>query len=84
MSPPDENKIYTILNKLNARLTATETRQEERHEVNQRDMDVVKGFADVIEKHCRAITRLQTHKSIQWFFIGGISIAIIGLAIRNW
>lgn len=69
--------VYRAVSKIEQRLVAIETRQEERHEVNQKDMKIVKGFAEVIEKHCQAITRLQTHRAIHWFLIGAIIVAII-------
>ena len=72
----DLDKIYDVCVDNGNRLTALETTQKINHKQNQLDMKSLgKTIANVI--------RLRTHVYFQWFFIGGIFVAIVSLFLKN-
>ena len=83
MTDIDVGKIYRAIESVNNRLTITETKQEERHNANRRDISAVESLANSVEKHCHEIGKLKVHRGIQWYFIAGIIMAIIVVAIRS-
>ncbi len=70
----------TILDAVNAiehRLTVSETRQEERHTQNQKDINGIGTLTRSVEKHCHEIGKLKVHRSIHWVVIAAIAAALI-------
>jgi len=83
MTEIDIGQIYRAIGAINERLTGIETKQEERHNSNRRDISAVDSLAKSVEKHCYEIGKLKVHRGIQWYFIAGIIIAIIVTGIRS-
>lgn len=72
----DSQKIYDEIVSVGNRMIVIETQQKERHIQNRDDMKK-------LHKTISSVIKLKTHVNIQWWFIGGIFIGIIGLFIKG-
>lgn len=72
-----ETQILNAVNDINIRLATIETKQEERHEQNQKDIGGVAELARAVEKHCHEIGKLKVHRAIHWVILGAIAAALI-------
>lgn len=80
----EHKQLFDAINGVSDRLIVIETTQKLRHEENRKDMDALGGLTRSVEKHCHEIGKLKVHRGTQWYFIAGIIISIIGVAIRSW
>jgi hypothetical protein len=77
----DHQKLFNAIGEVKERLVAIETLQEERHQQNRKDLNNLGDLTRAVEKHCHEIGKLKVHRATQWYFIGAIIIAIIGVGI---
>lgn len=73
----EHKEILAAINGIDHRLTIIETKQEERHVQNQKDIDGVGALARTAEKHCHELGKLKVHRNIHWFLLSAIVIALI-------
>ena len=73
----DLQTILNAVNDINIRLATIETRQEERHDQNQKDTGAVASLTRSVEKHCNELGKLKVHRSIHWVILAAIATALI-------
>jgi len=71
-----EQKIFDAIQSIDLKLVLIETKQEERHVQNQKDIDK-------LHKTITNVVTLKTQVYIQWWFIGVITMATMGMAWRS-
>ncbi len=69
-------EIYEVVLGIDKRLVAIETKQEERHTQNQKD---IKSLHRTIDN----VIKLKTQVFFQWFFIGAVFVGIITIVLKG-
>lgn len=73
----EHKEILDAVHALDHRLTVSETKQEERHSQNQKDINAIGDLTRSVEKHCHEIGKLKVHRAIHWVMMGAIAAALI-------
>ncbi len=79
----DEESILTAIQEISLKLTVIETKQEERHVVNQKDLKIIHTRIGKISSLVDDCKTVKTHLGIQWWFIGAIFLGIVVTFIRS-
>jgi hypothetical protein len=73
----EHKQILDAVHKLDNRLVAIETKQQERHTQNKEDMNALGNLTRSVEKHCNEIGKIKTNVRIHWVVIAAIAAALI-------
>jgi hypothetical protein len=73
----DHQVLLEAIHGIDNRLVELETKQELRHQENQKDVAGIGGLTRSVDKHCHEIGKLKVHRSVHWVMLGAIAVAVI-------